>query len=92
MDQSERSALRNAIAAVLEHLIELLAAPAADPRHGWKETADRVRDDIDRPLIDSPGMLPLVGGMIVDEGSRAQNVSRIRSGFMANNFASISAA
>ena len=77
LGRSERSALRSHIATVLEHLIKLQASTATDPRNGWKETINRVRDDIDRALIDSPSMKPLVAGMITAETPRsARQVAR----------------
>jgi hypothetical protein len=70
LGRSERAAQRRYIATVLGHLIRLPVSPATDPRNGWKEAIDRVRDDIERAPIDSPSMRRLVGAMTAEETRR----------------------
>jgi len=73
--RSERAALRSHIAVVLEHLIKLLASPAADPRNGWKTSIRRARIAIGRNLKDNPSLRPAVAAMIADETPSARELA-----------------
>ena len=56
--RSERSALANNIATVIEHLAKLEASPAIEPRIGWQETILRARATIQELLETSPVCSP----------------------------------
>jgi hypothetical protein len=71
---SERSALRSHIATVLELLIKLTAAPAVEPRNGWKTSVLHARSRIVRTLRGSPSLRREVGGMIAEEVVEAREV------------------
>jgi len=46
LGRSERSALENPVATIIEHLAKLEASPAIDPRIGWQETIVRTRANV----------------------------------------------
>lgn len=62
--RSERSALANNVATVIEHLAKLQASPAIGPRIGWQETILRARATIQELLEASPGMQSSVDDVV----------------------------
>jgi hypothetical protein len=75
--RSERSALSSNIAIIIEHLMELEASPAPEPRACWQETIVRARGEIERLLEDSPSLRPAVAAAIAREHPRARRLAAV---------------
>lgn len=73
--RSERSALANNIATVIEHLAKLEASPAIEPRIGWQETILRARATIQELLETSPGMQSSVDDIVRAARPRARKMA-----------------
>jgi hypothetical protein len=78
LGRSECSNLRSLIDTVIEHLINLQASLAVDPRRGWIETAVRARGDIAVALEDTHSLRRFIPAMLTDEAARARRtVARV---------------
>jgi len=75
LGRSQRRELRSRLMAILEHLLKLEHSPAPDPRHGWMDTVDRERSEIERLLEDSPSLRREVARMITVEAARAARLA-----------------
>jgi len=67
LGRSERSRLASHICTVLEHLMRLQAAPATDPRRGWRATVGRARISIAKVLEENPSLVPTVPAVVAAE-------------------------
>jgi Domain of unknown function DUF29 len=74
LGRSQRRELRSRLMAILEHLLKLEHSPAPDPRHGWRDTIERERSEIELLLEDSPSLRREVAPMIAGD---AQRVARL---------------
>jgi hypothetical protein len=75
LGRSERRELRNRIAVILEHLLELQCSRAQDPRSGWMDTIERERSNIGRLLEDSPSLRNELADLIAQEITRARRLA-----------------
>jgi hypothetical protein len=75
LGRSQRRELRSRLMAILEHLLKLEHSPAPDPRHGWMDTVERERSEIERLLEDSPSLRREVARMITVEAPRAARLA-----------------
>jgi hypothetical protein len=75
LGRSQRRELRSRLMAILEHLLKLEHSPAPDPRHGWMDTVERERSEIERLLEDSPSLRREVARMITVEAPRAARLT-----------------
>jgi hypothetical protein len=50
LGRSQQRELRSRLMAILEHLLKLEHSPVPDPRHGWMDTVERERSEIERLL------------------------------------------
>lgn len=71
LGKSQRLALRSRLATIIEHLVKLQYSPAVDPRHGWRQTIRRERNEIARLLDDSPSLDREVADLVKKETKRA---------------------
>jgi hypothetical protein len=76
LGRSQRRELRSRLMAILEHLLKLEHSPAPDLRHGWMDTVERERSEIERLLEDSPSLRREVARMITVEAPRASPPAR----------------
>ncbi len=74
LGRSERGAVASCIRNVIEHLMKLEAAPATDPRPGWRATVRRQRIELERLLDENPSLKPAVDKMITQERPRAHRL------------------
>jgi hypothetical protein len=79
LGRSQRRELRSRLTAILEHLLKLEHSPAPDPRHGWMDTVERERSEIELLLEDSPSLRREVARMIAVEVPRASPPARYRA-------------
>jgi hypothetical protein len=75
LGRSERRELRSRLMAILEHLLKLEHSPATDPRHGWMDTIERERSEIELLLEDSPSLRREVALMIAEGAPRAARLA-----------------
>jgi Domain of unknown function DUF29 len=75
LGRSQRRELRSRLMAILEHLLKLEHSPAPDPRHGWMDTVERERSEIERLFEDSPSLRREVARMITVEAPRAARLA-----------------
>jgi hypothetical protein len=75
LGRSQRRELRSRLMAVLEHLLKLERSPAPDPRHGWMDTIERERSEIELLFEDSPSLRREVARMITVEAPRAARLA-----------------
>lgn len=67
MGQSHRCELRSRLGVILEHFLKLEHSPAAGPQHGWMDTIERKRSEIELLLEQSPSLRGEVTQMVPDE-------------------------
>jgi hypothetical protein len=75
LGRSQRRELRSRLVAILEHLLKLEHSPATDPQHGWMDTIERERSEIELLLEDSPSLRREVAPMIAREAPRAARLA-----------------
>jgi len=75
LGRSQRRELRSRLMAILQHLLKLEHSPAPDPRHGWMDTIERERSEIELLLEDSPSLKREVARMIAVEAPRAARLA-----------------
>jgi hypothetical protein len=74
LGKAERRSLESHISTVIEHLMKLQVSPASLPRHGWRGTVVRAREQIRKVLVESPSLRPLVPDIVVNETVAARRV------------------
>jgi len=85
LGKSQARELASRISVILEHLIKLQASPASGPRHGWRESVQRQRNEIERLLADSPSLRRTVASVVESEIGKARNLAAISlEGFQEN--------
>ena len=75
--RSERGAITNKIATIIEHLVKLQASPAMDPRAGWRATIRRSRVELESLLRDNPSLRPLVDKLVEGEMATGRRLAEI---------------
>ncbi len=78
LGRSDRRALGSHIAIIIEHLLKLQAAPAAQAVGGWADTIARARGDVEDLLADSPSLRREVADMI------AKRLPKVRAAVRAS--------
>jgi hypothetical protein len=71
---AQRFELGSRIATIIEHLAELQASPASEPRDGWVDTVERARGDVERLLKSSPSLGHKLGEVVLKDHCRALRV------------------
>lgn len=56
LSRRQREELASRISTVIEHLLKLAYSHADEPRHGWRQTVRRSRNEIGRILKSSPSL------------------------------------
>src|SRR3954471_14161748 len=78
LGRSERSALENPVATIIEHLAKLEASPAIDPRMGWQETIVRTRANVAKLIQRGRKLRDALDQIVADEHATAlQLVARL---------------
>ncbi len=72
---SQRRELHSRLAAILEHMIKLLASAAGEPRGNWMETIVTQRAELERLLESSPSLRREITLAIRTEISRARRTA-----------------
>jgi hypothetical protein len=77
LGRSERGALRNCVATIVEHLLKLQASPAREPRAGWRTTVRRCRLRVEDLLKDNPSLRPLTDKVVADEMETGRRLAEV---------------
>jgi hypothetical protein len=75
--RSERGSVTSYIANIIEHLIKLEAAPANDPRTGWRTTVRRSRVRLEVLLRANPSLKRLVDDLVVEGTESGRRLAEI---------------
>ncbi|WP_375458482.1 DUF29 domain-containing protein [uncultured Enterovirga sp.] len=77
LGKSQRSELASRTRTLVEHLLKLACSAATEPRHGWRETIRRTRDEVEDLLETSPSLLRERGAILERVRSKtARNVAQ----------------
>ena len=68
---AQKSRLHSQVRRIIQHLLKLEYSPARDPRHGWIESIDNARVEIDYLLETSPSLRSEMSATIAAETKRA---------------------
>ena len=77
LDKSQGREQASRVSVILEHLIKLQASPASAPRHSWRESIQRQRNEIERLLADSPSLRRTVASVMETEIGKARKLAAI---------------